>query len=142
MGNRLIANPFRAHVVEKPEEWKWSSCRAAAGIDAPPEFLTTEWLLSQFGNQKKRAEDRRRKFVIEGIAGESLWKEQNSSAKDSSLRLKETAASMRPTSGGVIPSRKSATISTSIHYAPASRALKRIIEKRKGKVWLQELIII
>ena len=29
-----------------------------------------------------------------------------------------------------------------IHYATASRALKRIIEKRKGKVWLQELIII
>ena len=73
----VVLNPVRAHVAEKPEDWKWSSYQATAGLETAPEFLTTEWLLSQFGDRKKRAEDRYRKFVIEGFAGESPWKELN-----------------------------------------------------------------
>ena len=172
MGNRLIANPFRAHVVEKPEEWKWSSCRAAAGIDAPPEFLTTEWLLSQFGNQKKRAEDRHRKFVIEGIAGESLWKELNGQIflgdKEFIRRIKTAPAGLAdeiPKSqkhadrlslaelfgeaGGLSKAERDNRVYAAhtrygytfaqigdylnIHYATASRAVKRIFEERKRK---------
>jgi putative transposase len=29
----VVLNPIRAHLTDKPEEWKWSSYRSTAGID-------------------------------------------------------------------------------------------------------------
>jgi putative transposase len=169
----VVLNPVRAHVTEKPEDWKWSSYQATAGLDTPPEFLTTEWLLSQFGDRKKRAEDRYRKFVIEGIAGGSPWKELNGQiylGDKEFIRQIKTAPTSRPGEipksqyhadrlslaelfgevGQLAKAERDSRIHTAhiqygytfaqigghlnIHYATASRAVKRITKDGQEKV--------
>ncbi len=71
----VVLNPVRAHMVEKPEEWKWSSYGATAGTDECAPFLTTDWLLSQFSQKKKKAQALYQQFVLEGLTRESPWKE-------------------------------------------------------------------
>jgi hypothetical protein len=71
---RYVAlNPVRIGLVEKPEQWKWSSYRATAGLAKRPVFLTVHWILSQFGGRKRVAMEKYRKFVMEGIDKESPW---------------------------------------------------------------------
>jgi REP element-mobilizing transposase RayT/AraC-like DNA-binding protein len=71
----VVLNPIRAHMVEAPEDWKWSSYHGTAGIEPPPSFLTTDWVLGQFSRQKKRAHRLYRLFVREGINRQSPWNE-------------------------------------------------------------------
>ena len=40
-----------------------------------PPWLTTDWVLGQFSDRKKRAQGLYRKFVERGITAESVWKE-------------------------------------------------------------------
>jgi REP element-mobilizing transposase RayT len=40
----IAANPVRAGLCERPEQWPWSSARAAAGVARAPSFLDSEWL--------------------------------------------------------------------------------------------------
>jgi len=70
----IVLNPVRAKMVKKPEEWEWSSYRATAGLSGIPPFLTTDWILSQFANERKKAQRLYRKFVAGGI-GRSPWGE-------------------------------------------------------------------
>lgn len=70
----VILNPVRVGMVEKPEEWKWSSYAATAGIKKAPECLTTDWILSQFSASMKAPEKGYMKFVRDGILHKmSLW---------------------------------------------------------------------
>jgi putative transposase len=71
----VVLNPVRAGMVDRPERWPWSSYRATAGLLAVPEFLTTDWLLSQFGKKKAQSQSRYRAFVREGRAMESPWRD-------------------------------------------------------------------
>ena len=71
----VVLNPVRAHAVEKPEDWKWSSYRATAGIDDVPSLLPVEALLGHFSKKRKKARLLYRKFVSEDISGPSLWEE-------------------------------------------------------------------
>jgi putative transposase len=68
----VVLNPVRAGVVRHPREFPWSSYRATAGEDVPAHFLTTEWILSQFDGNLKRARAAYRRFVMEGL-GVSVW---------------------------------------------------------------------
>lgn len=45
----VALNPVRAGMVERPEQYRWSSYRATAGLEAVPPWLTTEWALTPFG---------------------------------------------------------------------------------------------
>jgi putative transposase len=73
---RYVAlNPVRAHAVEKPEDFQWSSYRATAGIDKAPSFLVVDWLLAQFSPNRKRAEKLYKEFVFKGITHEAPWRE-------------------------------------------------------------------
>lgn len=69
----VVLNPVRAKAVKNPEEWEWSSYRATAGIERPHPSLTTEWLLSQFGTRRKRAEKKYREFVEAGSGEKGIW---------------------------------------------------------------------
>ena len=51
----------------KTAAWKWSSYRATAGLASVPEFLSTDWLLEQFGQNRCVARKRYREFVRDGI---------------------------------------------------------------------------
>jgi len=62
----VVLNPVRAGMVEQPEDWPWSSYRAVAGMCESPQWLDTDWLLSQFGKRRKRAIEGYRQFVMEG----------------------------------------------------------------------------
>jgi REP element-mobilizing transposase RayT len=62
----VVLNPLRAGMVEKLEEWPWSSYTAVIGINEAPEWLDTDWLLNQFGRNRSRAISAYRRFVMEG----------------------------------------------------------------------------
>ena len=65
----IVLNPVRAGIVKGPDEWEWSSYRALAGIGKPPDFLTIDWILSQFGKDEA-ARKAYIDFVIRGIGEE------------------------------------------------------------------------
>lgn len=70
----VVLNPVRAGIVERPEDWKWSSYLATAGLKRAPEYLTTDWILGQFENKRRDAKKQYREFTISGIKEESPWK--------------------------------------------------------------------
>jgi REP element-mobilizing transposase RayT len=63
----VVLNPVRARIVKEAKEHEWSSYRSIAGIDKQATFLTTDWILSQFGEDRKRAQRNYRKFIADGI---------------------------------------------------------------------------
>jgi hypothetical protein len=62
-------------MVEKPEEWKWSSYLATAGKTKPHSCLTTDWVLGQFSGKRGKAEQAYRQFVQWGIGQKTIWTE-------------------------------------------------------------------
>jgi len=70
----VVLNPVRAGMVEKPEDWKWSSYRATAGKETPNPCLTRDWILGQFSRTRAKAEKEYRQFVHWGI-GKTIWNE-------------------------------------------------------------------
>jgi hypothetical protein len=71
----VVLNPVRARMVEKPEDWKWSSYLATAGKEPPHPCLTTDWILGQFSRTRAKAEEEYRQFVEWGIGKETIWNE-------------------------------------------------------------------
>jgi putative transposase len=70
----VVLNPVRAGIVRHPEDYPWSSFKFTAATGKGPEFLMTDWVLGQFGEDLQVAQDRYREFVLEGTIGESPWK--------------------------------------------------------------------
>jgi len=68
----IVLNPVRARMTRSARNWRWSSYRATAGQAKPPEFLTIDWLLSQFGKDRASAAHAYREFVKEG-RGIDVW---------------------------------------------------------------------
>jgi putative transposase len=62
----IVLNPLRVKSRIDPLSWKWSSYRATAGLEAKPPFLSTDWLLGQFGRSRSIAQKKYRQFVREG----------------------------------------------------------------------------
>jgi REP element-mobilizing transposase RayT len=71
----VVLNPVRAGLVQAPGDYPWSSYRATAGIECAPTFLTTVWVLAQFGRQRHRAQARYQTFVHEGIDRPGPWEQ-------------------------------------------------------------------
>ena len=70
----VVLNPLRAKIAQKPEGWKWSSYRSIAGKEKAKKFLTIDWILEQFGNNRRVAQKKYCEFVRDGIGQESIWK--------------------------------------------------------------------
>lgn len=66
-------NPLRAKMVDSLEGWRWSSYHFFTGVETPPPWLDTEWLLDQFGAQRSDAIKGYRKFVMAGKELSSPW---------------------------------------------------------------------
>lgn len=60
-------NPVRARMVKTPEAYRWSSHRAYLG-EQPLPWLTTDWVLAQFGASMGIARRRFAAFVMAGSA--------------------------------------------------------------------------
>ena len=71
----VVLNPVRAGVVGKPEDWRWSSYQATAGLERGEDYLTTDWILSVFNTKRGVAQRQYREFVREGINRRSPWEE-------------------------------------------------------------------
>lgn len=70
----VVLNPVRAHMVERAEQYQWSSYLPTLGKVAVPEFLCTEWLLDNFSSTLVEARRHYRQFVQEGAGQqESPW---------------------------------------------------------------------
>jgi len=69
----VVLNPERAGIIKRPEQWRWSSYRATVGLAKKPSFLTVDWVLSQFGGQRRVAVEKYKRFVMEGVGKESPW---------------------------------------------------------------------
>lgn len=70
----VVLNPVRAHMVDRPDQWPWSSFRATAGLEKVHPCLTVDWILRQFSYPRKKAEAAYRKFIRDGIDAESIWR--------------------------------------------------------------------
>ena len=71
----VVLNPVRAKVANSPENWKWSSYRAMAGLEKPHGCLVVEWVLAQFDENKQEAERKYREFIRAGIGEGSIWEQ-------------------------------------------------------------------
>ena len=56
-------NPVRAGLVDRPADYDWSGYNAFIGNVIAPEWLETNWLLSQFGRVRKEALANYKDFV-------------------------------------------------------------------------------
>jgi putative transposase len=63
----VVLNPVRARMAEAPQEWLWSSYRAAIGLETSPPWLEIDWLLSQFGHRRQQAVLAYTAFVAAGV---------------------------------------------------------------------------
>jgi len=68
----VVLNPVRAKVVRSARDWPWSSYRATAGQTEAPDFLTIDWIQSQFGARRESAIRAYRRFVSQG-RGLDVW---------------------------------------------------------------------
>lgn len=64
-------NPVRAGIVEKPEEFTWSSYNSYTGKKGRPEWLSTDFILGYFGKKKSSAARKYRQFVEAMIGNRS-----------------------------------------------------------------------
>ena len=69
----VVLNPIRARMIKDMDQWEWSSYRASIGKAAASDWLETDWLLSHFDRQRKRARERYIDFVRAGIGLPSIW---------------------------------------------------------------------
>ena len=69
----VVLNPVRAGICELPEHWVWSSYLATVGQAYRPNWLNTDWLLSQFGHQYARAVAAYIDHVKAGAGLPSIW---------------------------------------------------------------------
>jgi hypothetical protein len=69
----IVLNPVRVGLVVKPQEWVWSSYRSMIGLTTIRPFLTTDWILSQFGQEREKA---RRAYIafVEDKVPDDPWK--------------------------------------------------------------------
>lgn len=70
-----VLNPVRAKLVPHPWQWAWSSYRATVGETRPPVWLTTDWILGQFGQRVGPAQERYRTFVAKGRGAARPWEQ-------------------------------------------------------------------
>jgi REP element-mobilizing transposase RayT len=69
----VVLNPVRARMVKVVGKWRWSSYAAMLGVEDPPGWLQTDWILAQFSRQRKRAITKYADFVRAGIGLPEIW---------------------------------------------------------------------
>lgn len=70
----VVLNPVRAKMVARPEDYRWSSYRATAGLDEAPPWLAVDRVLAQFAPDRELAQGYYRDFVLQAIGTpDSPW---------------------------------------------------------------------
>ena len=71
----IVLNPVRARMVRSAKDWPWSSYRTTVGLAPRSEFLTIDWILAGFGDNKQSAQQAYGRFVSEGQGQPSPWEQ-------------------------------------------------------------------
>jgi REP element-mobilizing transposase RayT len=70
----VVLNPVRAKMVERPEQYRWSSYRATAGLADAPDWLALDAALASFGPDRPSAHEQYQRFVLAKVDSEErLW---------------------------------------------------------------------
>ena len=69
----VVLNPLRAKMMPRLKQWPWSSYLATCGQAAKPDWLQTDFLLSQFTTQRSRAIAKYIGFAHPGKGLPSVW---------------------------------------------------------------------
>jgi REP element-mobilizing transposase RayT len=70
----VVLNPVRAGLVDRPENYRWSSYRATAGVEAEPDWLDVEAVHHLFDENVVAAQNRYQDFVDVVLnRDERLW---------------------------------------------------------------------
>lgn len=67
----IVLNPVASKMVDKPEDYEWSSYRFTARSIKKPKLLSIDWILRQFSTQRMNARKRYRDFVTKGMLNPS-----------------------------------------------------------------------
>lgn len=70
LGRYVHLNPVRAAIVGRPEQYKWSSYPGYIGKEKEYQWVEYSWMLSKFGSNTKRAREKYREYVEEGLKKE------------------------------------------------------------------------
>ena len=69
----IVLNPVRAGMVQRVDDWPWSSYRTTVGKCEMQDWLDSEWIVKQFGANLVTARQAYRRFVREGMGISSPW---------------------------------------------------------------------
>jgi REP element-mobilizing transposase RayT len=69
----IVLNPVKAGMVKQVGNWEWSSYQAMTGESQSPDWLSDDYLLSQFSDQRKTAIKRYKSFVEAGLRNGPIW---------------------------------------------------------------------
>ena len=62
----IVLNPVRAGIVKNPKDYRWSSYQGTSGKQKIP-GLFSDWILSQFAKERRKASIQYQTFVLSGI---------------------------------------------------------------------------
>ena len=99
----LVLNPVRAGMVRAAKDWRWSSYRAMVGQAKAPDWLSTDWILAQFGADEARARSAYRRFVAEGAGAASPWQGLRGDGVLGGEAFRAEVADRMPAAGGEVP---------------------------------------
>ncbi len=69
----IVLNPVKAGMVNQVGGWPWSSYASMIGEHQSPDWLSSDYLLSQFSTQRKTAIKRYIAFVDAGLKNGPIW---------------------------------------------------------------------
>ncbi len=88
-------NPVRAKMTDKPENYQWSSYSFFVGDIEVPDFLNTQWLLSQFDKTGRKAIESFGHFTLQGVT--DAWIPEKESYKGLILGSSEFVSHIQDT---------------------------------------------
>ena len=71
----IVLNPVRAHMIQHPKDWVWSSYNATAGLIQKEPFLYADGILEMFSVNREEAQKQYGQFVEDGVNLESPFKD-------------------------------------------------------------------
>ena len=72
-----VLNPLKANIVRRVEDWPWSCYPSMIGIVESADWLSCDYVLSQFSKQRKTAIKKYQAFVSGGLSNGPIWNRLN-----------------------------------------------------------------
>lgn len=67
----VVLLPYKSGISKSLNNYKWSSYRSTAGLIEAPDFLSPDWIYSQFAKRTENAQKKYKDYINEGKKAES-----------------------------------------------------------------------